>query len=209
MQKKAKSWCLETAPMVKECMYRPLFRAVSHNRGILNYHIVEIKTKALFKDQELSLISLNFGHACDKSKFDIIFSYRTPARLYDWSFYILVTAPEMAKPWICSSFIYSAINISTCIELFNINENYQVLPCLHGLSCILWKVIWSWAWCFKDAMKWLFYGDVLFWLNNMPFSLLPGGGGGGEPWISFSPSSLNTFCLVLQSYRADDTSTNI
>lgn len=63
--------------------------------------------------------------------------------------------------WICSSFIYSAINISTCIELFNINENYQVLPCLHGLSCILWKVIWSWAWRFKDAMKWLFYGDVI------------------------------------------------
>lgn len=111
--------------------------------------------------------------------------------------------------WICSSFIYSAINISTCIELFNINENYQVLPCLHGLSCILWKVIWSWAWRFKDAMKWLFYGDVLLWLNNISFSLLPGGGGGGEPWISFSPSSLNTFCLVLQSYRADDTSINI
>lgn len=114
--------------------------------------------------------------------------------------------------WICSSFIYSAINISSCIELFNINENYQVLPCLHGLSCILWKVIWSWAWRFKDAMKWLFYGDVLLWLNNISFSLLPGGGGGGgggEPWISFSPSSLNTFCLVLQSYRADDTSINI
>lgn len=104
-KKKAKSWCLETAPKVKEFMYQPLIRAVSHNRGILNYHIVEIKTKALFKDQELSLISLNFGHACDKSKFEIIFSYRTPARLYDWSFYILVTAPEMAIPSILNMFL--------------------------------------------------------------------------------------------------------
>lgn len=102
-KKKAKSWCLETAPKVKEFMYRPLIRALSHNRGILN--IVEIKTKALFKDQELFLISLNFGHACDKSKFEIIFNYRTPARLYDWSFYILVTAPEMAIPSILNIFL--------------------------------------------------------------------------------------------------------
>lgn len=96
---------------------------------------------------------------------ELLLDFMIEASIYWWQ---LQKWPYL-QFWICSSFIYSTINISTCIELFNISENYQVLSCLHGLSCILWKVIWSWAWRFKDAMKWLFYGDVLFWLNNMPF----------------------------------------